>query len=100
MLEEGGLIYEDSRRAIVIKPAGEPAQVFVLAILFIPKPADWSEWRKPDYADATPLPELRFMHGRRPKTDILPVPENYFEMRYKLARWDFQPNPPNQSNHD
>lgn len=97
VLEHGGLIYEDLRRAVVIKPAGEPAQVFVLAIPFMPKPADWSEWRKPDYADITPVPELHFMHGGRPKTDMVPVPENYFEMRYKLNRWDFQPN---QSNHE
>ena len=96
VLEHGALIYEDVRRAVVIKPGGELAQVFVLPIPFMPKPSDWSEWRKSDYADATPAPELRFMHGGQPKTDILPVPANFFEMRFKLSRWGFRPDAPQQ----
>ena len=96
VLEGRTLTYEGRRRAVVIKPAGEPSQVFVLPIPFMPKNSDWSEWRKPDYADATPAPDLRFLHEGRPKTDILPVPANFFEMRFKLHLWDSRPNAPQQ----
>ena len=96
VLEHGKLIYEDTRRAIVMKPAGEPAQVFILPIPYVPKNSDWSEWRRPDYADATPAPDLRFMHEGRPKTDILPVPSIFFEMRFKVRLWDSRPDAPQQ----
>jgi hypothetical protein len=85
---EDQLIFSrEQRRAVVVTIDGQPAQVFKLTIPRNPKPADWSQWQRPDYVETTDA-MWSFMHKEEPHNRSANVPTDCFAMRYKINDWE------------
>jgi hypothetical protein len=77
------LLFSDRRRALVVDD--EPSQVFVLSIARNPKPADWTEWRYPDYL-AKGGAGWDFMHDQNKHARSTNLPPDCFQFRYKIEK--------------
>lgn len=93
--EDAFVVYSDTclldpsekRRAVMFRPVtSDPAQVFVLTIPRAPKPADWSQWRRPDYVEKSDA-SWTFMHDLKQHQRSTNLPPDCLEMRYRITDW-------------
>ena len=81
------LIFDgQKRRAMVVKIAGQPSQVFRLTIPSTPKPVDWTTWQRPDYTEKTDA-MWTFMHDLKKHDRSTNATPDSFELRFKISEW-------------
>jgi hypothetical protein len=85
VLQGSTLLYAEKRRAVVVQPEKQSAQVFTLVLPTELTPADWSNWRKPDYVELSDA-HWTFMHDIKDAKRSTNVPPGSFEMRYKIEK--------------
>jgi uncharacterized protein len=85
IMADSTLIFSEERRAVVVKPDKQFAQVFRLTIPQLPMSAGWVQWQRPNYIEMTDA-SWTFMHGLKSFDRSTNIPPDSFELRYKIEK--------------